>query len=631
MSLARRTREIGAALGLAAAACVVARAEPPAASPAPAAAAETDESLTALDEVLRRRPHDVEFLQQRAALRLRRNEPGGALTDLNAAARLSPLATQVFTNRGVALVMLGRDDEALADFRHSVALHALGANRDKAGLADAYTGIGQVWHRKREHAKAFTAYDHAARVNPAEPNAYLGRGQAQAAMGRPDAALADYGEAIRLAPDSPRAYAYRALTYERAGRNDEALADYASALRSESGDGVTNRLRGGLLSRLGRHSESLPDFDAAVRLDPRSAAALKDRGGVYNRGGDFARGLADLDQAVRLDPGNAKCWQNRAASLNGLGRYGEAIIDCDRALGIDPKNAGALNNRGLAHSGQGEYELAVHDLTEAIRFDPSLSASYLNRAGANLQVGKLDAAAADFDELSRREPALASAYSGKIRGLLASRAQSARGFSVALPPTSADSTLARAAGDRKRSQGDWTGAAAEYTRAVELDPSRPESFALRGWSRLIGGESGGEADARTALDLAGWNDPSAPDLALLGVLASRRAGREGEAAAFLDEALAHLPAGDWPAPVFRYLKRTLPSAALLEAADTPARRTLAEAAVGLDLLRRGERTAALEHLHWVRDRGADRAIAKDLVAATLARLDAPGVAPARPR
>jgi tetratricopeptide (TPR) repeat protein len=380
------------------------------------------------------------------------------------------------------------------------------------------------------------------------------------------------------------------------------------------------RMRGALLSRLGRNEQALADFDAAARLDPKNAQVFKDRGGVYNRLGRYAEGLRDLTESIRLDPKNARAYQNRAASYNGLGRYDRAVADCDEALRLDPNCSGALNNRGLAWVGLGRDERAVVDLTESIRLDPGQVAAYLNRGSAFARLGRSERAAADYDEAFRRSPKLALAYSGVGRApdLLRVPARPAATDGPALRLSPSEAAQAVEQGHALRAAGDWPGAVAAFTRAIEADPRNAEAYALRGWSRLCDGATGADGDSRAWFGLLGWHDPFAPYMALLGVLAARHDGRHYAAAAYLDDALAHAQSGTWPFPVFAYLKGRINAAELLAAGDTPKKRTEAHAVIGLDLLGRGDR-AAVEHLSWARDRGVDRSIARDLAREALRR------------
>ncbi len=620
------------------------------------------DALPFFDEVLRHKPRDLDARNKRGCIYIRLNQPDRALADLDLATRVSPflaydaielnrqfapdvhtrppaglvantfLYPSAFTNRGIALMMLNRDDEALAAFQRSILIRQFQpepplspySEKWRVGMAAALCGVGQVYHRRGDEAAALDAFDRAVRVNPGGPDAHVGRGEALLGLGRFRDALNSYHEALRLDPGHARAYGYRAAAFERVVNDDAALADYDAAIRLDPGAATARRMRAALLSRVGRNTQAVPDLDAAIGIDPKNASAYKDRGGVYNRLGDHARAIRDLDEAIRLDPRNSKAYQNRAAAYNGLGQYERAVRDCDEALRLDPKNHGALNNRGLALSALGRYEQARADLTESIRIEPHQVPAYHNRGGANARLGLFDEASADYEEVLRRAPGLEPAEAGlrQVRDLARRRTGSPRDDLAVLQDEPSEARRGFEQGNDRRASGDWPGAISGYTRALAADPKFADAYAYRGWARACAGDAAAESDARAWLDLKGWRDPFAPYMALLGVLAARQAGHDREAAVFLDEALANSRPRAWPSPLFRYLKRTLPSMDLLSAADAPDKLTEARAVIGLDLLRRGERDAALEHLRWVRDHGLDGSVARDLVRETLRRIEA---------
>ncbi len=632
------------------------------------AAGRFPEALPLFDAVLKEKPRDLDSLNKRGCIYIRMNQPERALLDLNRATRVSPfvaidraglgrqfapdvrlnrnpqaysgfeLYPSAFTNRGIALMMLGQDDAALLDFQRSISLRRLDPEprfspyyqKWRFGMASAYCGIGQFHHRKGDHALALDAYNRALTFNPEDANGHVGRGVAFAGLGRYDTAIGSYNEAIRLDPNHSRAFGYRAASLAQLGRDDAALADYSTSIRLDPAVAMTRRLRAALLSRLGRQAEALADLDAAIRFDPKDASAYKDRGGVYHRLGDPGRALRDLDESIRLDPRSAKAYLNRAAAHNGLAHYEEAVRDCGAALRLDPSNAGALNNRGVAMAGLGRSEDAIADLTESIRLDPKPAAPYVNRAGVYRQLGLYERAASDYDEAVRRDPGLSKTVSELLpaRDQLRDRARSARDGLALQQPSVDDARQCLDRGNARRAAGDWPGAIAEFTRALEGDPTRPDAYALRGWSRLCAGEPGADADARSWFGVSDWHDPFAPYMALLGVLAARQDGRDLAASAYLSDALAPDRPRTWPVPVFRYLKGETTLADLLLAADDPKKQTEARAVAGVTILFRGDRAAALGHLRWVRDHGVERSIAGDLARENLRRADGPGPSPA---
>ena len=604
------------------------------------------EALPLFNRVLERKHRDIESLNKRGCIYVRMNQPARAIADFDAATNASPLIPSdqlypsAFTNRGIALMMLGRDDEALSDFRRSISIRLAYPENPispyykkwRIGMASAYGGMGHVYHRQGEANQSLVAYDQAIRYNPDDPIGHIGRGLALVGTGRFDDAMASYNTALRIDPNNARIYGYLGAAMERLGQNARALANYDSSIRLDPNLPTTRRIRAALLSRLDRGSEAVTDLDEAIRLDPKNASAFKDRGGVYNRLGDHERALRDLDEAIRLDPKNARAYQNRAATHNGMGRYDRALADSDEALKLDPKNAGALNNRGLALAGLGHYERAISDLTEAIRLDPVQVAPYFNRGGAFAHLGQFVDAQSDYEEVLHRVPGYAPAEAGlsQVRQIVRNHPRSVRD-DWALRHDPEEAERYREQGNLKRQEGDWSGAITEYTRALEIDPKDADAYGSRGWSRAIAGEPGVEADVHAWFELKGWRDPFAPYVALLGVLAERQAGHESAASAMLDEALANTQPPSWPAPLFRYLKRTVTSSSLLASADTPEKMTEARAVIGLDLLGRGERSAAIEHLQWVQDHGVKHSIAKDLAHEALRRAEpTPPAAPPDP-
>ena len=248
------------------------------------------ESLPFFDGVLARKPKDLEALNRRGTAHLRLNQPDLALADFDRYLQINPrfgfdyassgvpATADAWTNRGIALVMLDRDDEAMLAFRRAINLHRSPVNRHPAGLAADYCGVGQIYHRKGNDPRALDSFALAVKTDPSDPNGYVGQGLALAGLGIYDSALASYGEALRLDPNHSRAYGCRAGTLERLGRLDEALRDYDQSILLDPNAGMTHRFRGALLSRIGRQE------DAAGRLRRRHPSRPQGLGSLERPG-----------------------------------------------------------------------------------------------------------------------------------------------------------------------------------------------------------------------------------------------------------------------------------------------------------------------------------------------------------
>jgi tetratricopeptide (TPR) repeat protein len=601
-----------------------------------------EESVTLLDRVIEQHPRDIEALIKRGNGLLRLDRPQKAIADFDRVIKHSPLNPSGHTDRGIALLMLGRNDEALASFEKANRLWSIPLNGARglspfqtgsiqAGKSTVHSGIAQAYHRMGRNDEAVEEYARAIAINASDPNAYIGRGDAQAALGRNESALADFNEAVRLGPGYSRAYSSRGELLVEMGQDEAALADFDRAVQVEPGFARGYRLRGGLLSRRGQNDRALADFTEAIRLDPDDPAGYKDRGGVLVRMGQHRRAIDDLDRAIELDPNLSTAYLNRGAAYNSLGQYERAIDDLAKAIKLDPRNAGAHTNIGLAYFMVNQYDHSIESLSEAVRLAPRNEIVLLNRGNVYARLGFRDQAVQDYAAAEQINPRLIASYGGSARLLeemgrqsLAIRDEQRMG----MRPDTGELDTRYESGNAKRARGDWQGSIAEFDRVIAADPNRAEAYLARGWARFCAGEPGAEHDARAYLKLKGYRERTASYMVLLGYLSTKRAGKEVDAQAFLDEARAEIRGDAWPQPVLGLFRRELSPDSLLKAAKTETQETEAHTFLALDMLNLGNRKGAIEHLIWVRDHGVSKSIATDAARATLERID-PGQAIAR--
>ena len=622
-------------------------------------AGQFQDAIPYFDQVLASHERDLEILVKRGSCYLRMNQPLKALDDFDRVNQYSTWSSRVFGpngifstgstwrtapipdfyvpeswgHRGVALLMLGRDEEALESFRTSTYLWGQPGNRswnvgpgDRARLvrskAGAYEGFGQAYFRLGQNEQAFQSYSQAIAIDPTDPNGFAGRGDVLATLKLLDSADKDYSEAIRLDSTHSRALCGRGIVRSDQGHDELALADFNRAIELDPKYAKSYSYRCSVYARRGQNEKALDDCDAMIRLLPESPGPYKDRGAILVRMKRFDRALEDLNEAIRLDPKRATSYQNRGAAYNGLGQYERAIDDLSRAIELNPENAGAYTNRGLAQFAVGQYDQAIADLSRAIQLAPKNAVPYFNRAEVFARLGLRDRALEDYDATIRLDPRIAAAYaaSARLREQEGQRDHAIRDFDMALQLDPKEVSLYYDRGNARRESGDWRGALADYDRAVVLAPQQADAYVARGWSRLSAGVDGADYDARVYLQLKGWHDGLSPYMAILAVLGARQAGRPEAAEQVIDEALANLSSRQWPVPVLRYVRGQITEAALLEAAVSTRQQAEAHAFLGFDRLRAGDRAATTIHLTWARDHGSAGSIAADVARAALARL-----------
>ena len=346
--------------------------------------------------------------------------------------------------------------------------------------------------------------------------------------------------------------------------------------------------------------------------------------------GQHRRAIDDLNRAIELDPNLATAYLNRGAAYNSLGQYERAIDDLARAIKLDPRNAGAHTNIGLAYFMVNQYDHSIESLSEAVRLAPRNAIVLLNRGNVYARLGFRDQAVQDYAAAEQVNPRLIASYGGSARLLeeMGRQTLALRDERIASRPESGELDARYENGNGKRARGDWQGAIADFDRVIAADPNRAEAYLARGWAKFCGGEVGAEHDARAYLKLKGYRERTSSYMVLLGYLSAKRAGKEEDAQAFLDEAKGEIRGDAWPQPVLRLFRREISPNSLLKAATNETQETEAHAFLALDMLNLGNRKGAIEHLLWVRDHGVSRSIATDVAKATLERID-PGQAIAR--
>jgi tetratricopeptide (TPR) repeat protein len=616
------------------------------------------EAIPYFDQVLARKGRDLEILIKRGACYLRTNQPAKSLADFDrvnqhsawfsaafgAGGIISPNSTwlpqppawmsfaESWGNRGIALLMLGRNEEALESFRVATNLWNLPENRwggisasGRAqlirGRAAAYQGFGQAYYRLGYRDMAVEAYSKAISIYPSDPNAFAGRGEVLAVLGMTEDALADYSEAIRLDPTHSRAFAGRGIVYADLGRDDLALSDLSRAIELDPELARAYSHRGGIYARRGENEAALADYSTLVRLVPDASGTFKDRGGLLVRMGRFDEAIKDLNEAIRLEPSRASSFQNRGAAYNGLGQYERAIRDLSEAIRLDPENAGAHTNRGLAHYAVGEYDESLADLSASIQLAPRNAVPSFNRAQVFERLGFHDRAIQDYKRALEFDPKFAAAQTAleKLRGVVANSPPKVQESDMAIQTAPSPANLHYDRANALRERGDWRGAIGEYNQAIMLEPKRAELYVVRGWARLCTGVEGADFDARIYLALRGWHDGMAPYMAVLGVFGARAAARPADANRILDESLTNLPRKTWPVPVLRYLKGELTGKSLLEAATSEKEKNEARAFLGVERMLSGDTRASEAHLRWACEHSRSGSIAGDVARGFLTR------------
>jgi tetratricopeptide (TPR) repeat protein len=216
-------------------------------------------------------------------------------------------------NRGNAFARRGSMEEALASYRHALALDP--------GLAEAHHNLGTVLLETGHLDEALDSFRRATAANPAYADAHENAGDALMQLGRVDEAVVSYERALHIRPDRVVACHSLANALAHLGRIEQALAAYRRAIALDPNCAELHNNLGGLLRACGRLDEAAACFRHALELDPRLAEAH-----------------ANLGLAQRLQS-----------------RPREAQASCLRALELRPSYEPALTTLAEAYADTGDF------------------------------------------------------------------------------------------------------------------------------------------------------------------------------------------------------------------------------------------------------------------------------------
>ena len=165
-----------------------------------------------------------QFLVNRANALIDLGKNDAALADYGAAASADPKSAQPYAQRALLLMNLTRKDDAMKDFAKSIELDP--------SYPEPYYNRGVIYGEHGEFGKAVSDYDkYIALVKTPEYllDGYLNRGLAHASLGNLEKAVADLTKVIDLDPNFVNGYRARAMVYRNMKKSDLADADERKA------------------------------------------------------------------------------------------------------------------------------------------------------------------------------------------------------------------------------------------------------------------------------------------------------------------------------------------------------------------------------------------------------------------
>jgi tetratricopeptide (TPR) repeat protein len=224
-------------------------------------------------------PNDPDILNALGWTLFQSGRPAEAVVEYERAVAADPRHAKAHNNLALALVELGRLEEAAQHFQASLEIEP---------RAEIYSDLGFTMARMNRPKEAFEAYAKALQLDPECASAHLNLAVAFVQGGKLAEAERHYRKALA---GRPTAETHNGLGYvlARQNRTEEAVAEYRTAIEIDPNYTPAYNNLADALVRIGRLAEAEDAYKRSLAVKPSPA--------VYNALGNLQRRLGKTDEA----------------------------------------------------------------------------------------------------------------------------------------------------------------------------------------------------------------------------------------------------------------------------------------------------------------------------------------------
>jgi tetratricopeptide (TPR) repeat protein len=214
----------------------------------------------------------------------------------------------------------------------------------------------------------------AVRQHPEHVFGWKALGKCLLQLGRPQDAIPAFEHAARIAPADADTYNDLAITFTNLGRREDAIASYRKLLKLAPGAAATHDTLGALLSDLGRFEEAEQEFHRALDLDPGYFQSRINLGFVYGHLLRWSEAEACYRLALEIQPEFSEIHRRLGDLLSkSPNRSADAIVHLQRAIELNPADAGSVITLGNVLMAEGRHDEARPLFLRARQIQPLIT------------------------------------------------------------------------------------------------------------------------------------------------------------------------------------------------------------------------------------------------------------------
>ena len=321
---------------------------------------------------------------------------------------------------------LGKIDESIAAYRKSVAAKPdvfesnlnLGLQLAKSGQPDAeqylraatklkptshvtegqeraWLSLGHVLEQKATAPNAassaeqrptvddaIAAYQHAAALQPKDPEPHLAAGQLFESENKFADAEQEYKAALAADPKSSDAITGLANIYMRGRRFPEAETELRKIVAAHPEMTAAHIQLGRVLAAEGKNDEAIAELQAAQKNAPGDVSVQRDLADLYSAAGKHSEAEAEYRSLIAKNPNDAELHHGLSQSLMREKKFADAQQELLTCIKLKPDLGAAYGDLAFAASQNKNYALAIKALDARAKLMPEIPITYFLRASA---------------------------------------------------------------------------------------------------------------------------------------------------------------------------------------------------------------------------------------------------------
>lgn len=279
------------------------------------------------------------------------NNPSEALRYINEAVKLKPDDANYLLAKAQIANWNNVPGMALDSYQRLLELSKNG--NTTINQLELLTAIGSLQSQLRQYQAATQTYLQALQLSPANAALYSQLSQTYSLWNQPENALQAISKALELDPNNVKFLQSKAVIASWLQQDKVALETYQRLLALGK-EGTPNFNRVELLMQIGRlqnqlhdYSESVQTYSEAITLDPDNATLYQTLSQIHAANNEPVKALAAIDMALKIEPNNSDFLKSKAQFAYWLKDNSLALQTYQKLLSISKETGQSTDSLDL--------------------------------------------------------------------------------------------------------------------------------------------------------------------------------------------------------------------------------------------------------------------------------------------